>query len=189
MKYYKLLYDHENDVDFIGCLSEELYGVDQYDVEQGKCISHWDERITLSYNPNEGKISTDYLANDLGWLLVSYKFKKLLEDSQISGIQYLPINVKNKIDNKELKGYFVANIYNFIDALDFENSKYDLFDIDENEKMLAVEKYALKRDKVKDFDIFKITEDNIPNFVSEKLKKLIESNNLTGFKFLEVKVF
>ena len=187
MKYYKLLYDHKNDIDFIGCLSEELYGVDQYDVEQGKCISNWDERITLIYNPNEGNRSTDYLANDLGWLVVSSEFKKILEESDITGIQYLPINVKNKLDNKELEGYFVANICNLVDALDFENSKYDLFDINENEKMLAVEKYALKKDKVKDVNIFKISEDNIPNFVSEKLKKLIEANNLTGFDFLEVK--
>lgn len=188
MKYYKLLYDHKNDIDFIGCLSDELYGVDQYDVEQGESISHWDERITLVYNPNEGNRATDYLANDLGWLVVSSKLKKILEEADITGIQYLPINVKNKLDNQELEGYLVANICNIVDALDFENSKYDLFDIDENEKMLAVEKYVLKKDRVKDVNIFKIGEDNIPNFVSEKFKKIIEANNLTGFDFLEVKV-
>lgn len=188
MKYYRLLYDYENDIDFIGCLSQELYGVDQYDVEQGKYISYWDERITLAYDPNEGDKATDYLDNDLDWLIVSSKFKKILEEADITTIQYLKIKIKNKLDNNPLNGYFVGNICNIVEALDFENSKYDFFDIDENEKMLAVERYVLKRSKVEDMNIFKISEDNMANFVSEKVKKLIEDNNLTGFRFLEVKV-
>ena len=37
-------------------------------------------------------------------------------------------------------------------------------------------------------NIFKLKDDTIPIFVSEKFKNIVEENSLIGFQFLEVKV-
>ncbi|MCK4261255.1 MAG: hypothetical protein KAX49_19940 [Halanaerobiales bacterium] len=188
MKFYKLLYDYENDNDAICCMSDELYSIGQYDVEKGKSIDHWDSRITLYYDPMEGNKETDFLGNDLGWLIVSEKVKKILEEGQIEGIQYLPIKILNKKTNQYLKNYYVVNICNLVDALNLDQSEYDVFELDENEKIISVKLFAVNGNQLKRIDIFKLKDDNIPKFVSERVKKILMKYNVTGFDFLEIKV-
>lgn len=188
MKYFKLLYDYVNDEDAICCESDELYCADRYDVEKGVIINDWDDRITLYYNPKEGNRETDFLGNDLGWLIISEKLKLILENEMIRGIQYLPVSIKNKLDSKLLNNYYVANIYNSIDALDLSRSDYSVFELDENEKIFSFKLHVLKGEKLKGIDIFRLKEDNIPQFVSEKIVNLIKENGITGFDFNEVVV-
>ena len=87
----------------------------------------------------------------------------------------------------EVDSYFVANIVTVIDALDLDNSKYDVFELDD-EKIISVEKYALKSSEIVNRHIFRLKDDTIPIFISETLKKVIEDNDFTGFEFLEVDV-
>ena len=102
-------------------------------------------------------------------------------------MQYLPVKVIDRVTKSEVDSYFVANIVNVIDALDLDNSKYDVFELDD-EKIISVEKYALKSNEIVNMQIFRLKDDTIPIFVSETLKKVIEDNDLIGFKFLEVDV-
>lgn len=187
MKYYKLIYDFENDDDYIGCTASGMVNLDQYIVCEGNKIETWNTEITFDFNPDEGKVETDYLGNSYGWLIFSENFINRTNHLVNNSIQYLPITIENKKNNTILVGYQVANVYKVINALDLENSKYDLFDLDD-EKILSVEKYALKKEVIRGHNIFKLENDTIPTFVSGELKNKIEENNLTGFQFLEVKV-
>lgn len=72
-------------------------------------------------------------------------------------------------------------------TFDMNNSEYDIFEFDD-EKIISVRKYALKRSIICDHHIFRLKGDTIPFFVSEQLKSIIENNKLSGFAFLEVKV-
>ena len=84
-----------------------------------------------------------------------------------------------------MENYFVVNIYNLVDALGLTNSKYDIFVVGDNENIVVIEKYALKKEKISDVDIFKLKDNTIPKFISEKVVNLIKKNNLTGcFIFL-----
>lgn len=42
---------------------------------------------------------------------------------------------------------------------------------------------------VQGHDIFRLKDDTIPVFVSERMKDIIENNSLTGFAFIEVDVY
>lgn len=187
MRYFKLIYDFENDDDYVVVISDKK--AEEYDkkILKGELIKNWDREIKFEYNVEEGKIFTDYLANDNGWLIVSKNFFDLMEDIVGETIQYLDINITNSITKEEYKNYKVANVTTLLDALDLENSIYDFFELDD-EKILSVEKYALKREKIKNYNIFKLKDECIPIFVSEKVKEIVEKNSLTGFQFLEVKV-
>lgn len=102
-------------------------------------------------------------------------------------IQYLDINIINSKTKEQDNTYKVVNVIKHLTALDLENSVYDFFELDD-EKILSVEKYALKQDVIKNYNIFKLNDETIPVFVSEKIKDIVEENSLIGFQFLEVKV-
>lgn len=101
-------------------------------------------------------------------------------------IQYLSVNlldVKNDVVNDD---YQIANLLDVVDALDLEHSQYDVFELDDK-KIISVEKYALKSEAIKGHDIFRL-KDDIPVFVSERIKNIIEINALSDFAFMEVYV-
>lgn len=75
MRYYKLLMDSSGDNDIV-CHYENDYGIQQYDLKMGKKFDGWNEDFEFYYDVTEGEQATDYLANDMGWLVVSGKLKK-----------------------------------------------------------------------------------------------------------------
>lgn len=188
MRYFYLIYDYENDEDAIVCESDELYDINRYDIEKGTYINTWNDRITMFFNPKEGNKTTDFLGNDLGWLIVSEKLKSILEFNEIKGIQFLSIKIKNILSNTILSNYYVANIYNLVDALELEKSDYNRFKLDEDEEIISVSKHAIKGNLIKNIDIFRLQGDSFPIFVSEKIVQLIAENKITGFYFNEVLV-
>ncbi|WP_297422739.1 DUF1629 domain-containing protein [Clostridium sp.] len=187
MKYYLLSYDYENDDDYIIITANEIAEKYNYDMLKGENLESWNNDIEFYYSKDDGNILTDCLATDNRWLVVSEKFRNAIDKIACNSIQYLDIKIINKETNEINNTYKVANVITVLDALDLKNSKYDLFELDD-EKILSVEKYALKRDKIKDYNIFKLKDDTIPTFVSEEFKNKVEENNLTGFQFLEVRV-
>ena len=188
MKFYKLIYDYENDDNYINCSKANLKGVNEYTVCNGIYVNEWKKDMIFDYDPEEANIKTDYIGNVYGWLIVSEGFrnatKMLTEDS----IQYLDVGIRD-ISNRNIDtSYRIANVIDVVDAVDLEKSKYDEFDLGD-EKVLSFEKYALKETVIARHHIFKLKNDEIPTFVSEEIKNLIQANNLTGFEFLEVEVY
>ena len=156
--------------------------IDEYSVSSGNYINDWSE-VRFKNNSEDGDVLSDYIANVYRWLVVSKKFRELIEEI-IDGnaIQYLSTKL---IDTKNNVEYRIANLLDVVDALDLEHSQYDLFELD-NEKFISVEKYALKEEMVLGHDIFRLKDDTIPIFISERIRDIIENNSLTGFAFIEV---
>ncbi|WP_102275578.1 imm11 family protein [Cytobacillus massiliigabonensis] len=186
MKYFKLILDNSNDNDVV-VHCEDTHGFEQYELKEGNFLENWCDNITFYFNINDGNRFTDYLANNLGWFIVSKKFKELIKN--IDGdIQFLPVSVidlksKSKIEFDE---YFVANVLGVVNALNLENSDYSVIGLD-GEKIYSVRKYAVSEDKINNKNIFKLKGDEIPVFVSETFKQLVEEGNITGCGFLEIK--
>jgi hypothetical protein len=188
MKYYKLLYDYEHDEDAIYLeINEKSFDFDRYDVEKGIVFDTWNADIEVIYDNSKGAIITDYLANDLVWFIVTDKLKNIIESMNNSNIQYLPVKVRGKHGAEELNTYLI-NICNIVDALDLDNSKYSVHEIDEKEKMISIQKYVIKGDGVEGYDIFRLKDDYVSIFISERLRKAMMKNGVTGCDYLEVKV-
>lgn len=188
MKYYKLIYDYENDDNYINCSIGNIGDIDEYVTSNAAFIKEW-HSVIFKYNSVEGSIMSDYVANVYRWLIVSEDFCSFMEKAvSNTNIQYLPVKLVDATSGVENETYKVANILNVVDALDLEHSQYDVFEMDD-EKIISVEKYALKAAEVKGQDIFRLKNDTIPIFISERIKKLIEEHGLIGFAFLEVAVY
>lgn len=54
--------------------------------------------------------------------------------------------------------------------------------------MMSIQKYAIKLDAVKEYNLFRLKEDYVSIFISGKMKRAINKAGITGCDFLEVKV-
>lgn len=186
MKYFKLILDDSNDNDVV-VHCEDTLGFEQYELKEGNFLENWNDNITFYFNLHDGNRFTDYLANNLGWFIVSKKLKDIIK--KVGGdVQFLSVNVvdfesRSKIENDE---YFVANVLGIVDALNLENSDYSVMDLD-GEKIYSVRKYAVTEDEINKKSLFKLKRDEIPLFVSETFKQLVEESKITGCEFLEIR--
>ena len=183
-----MIYDYEKDNNYINCSTGNIADMSEYITSNGSYIEKWKVPI-FQYNSTEGDVISDYMANVYRWLIVSDTFSNYINETTVkSHIQYLPVKIIDTFSNEKNESYKVANLLDLVDALDLEHSTYDVFEL-EDEKIISVEKYALKAMEVQGLDMFRLRDDTIPIFVSEKVKKVIEENTLSGFAFLEVDVY
>lgn len=123
MNYYKFIYDYWNDKNRVKAEAQDsMEGLDRYDLDRGIEITQWNEYFKFSYNPKEGKVFTDFLKNNLGWIIASQNLKKVISILQPTNIQYLPVKVVNMKTNEVNHIYSVDNLIDNIEALDLENS-------------------------------------------------------------------
>ena len=79
MRYFKLVYDFENDDDYAIVKSSNKAEDYDSDIVKGELIDNWDKNIKFEYNIDDGKILSDYLASDNGWVIVSKKFQDVMK--------------------------------------------------------------------------------------------------------------
>jgi len=185
MKYYKLSMDMERENDII-CHFQNDYGIQQNALNTGKVFENWDDRFEFFYTKEEGDVWTDYLANDKGWFLVSNRLKTLLE-SVNTDIQFLKVGIKETNNGEDFKQYYIANIIKVVDALCLDKSEYFETEIEGIGTIYTVSKYGIYADKTDSADVFKLSNrQEIPIFVSEKFKDLIQKVNITGISLTEI---
>lgn len=185
MRYFKLGLDA--DIENIAvCHCENDYGIDYKEFIFGNKGTNWNESFYFYYDKEEGDVLTDYLANVKGWFLVSEKLKKLL-DCMNTKIQYFPVSIVERKSGAK-HTYFIANVLRLVDALCLELSDYYETEIPNHPTIYMVSKYCIYEKKTQGADIFKLSEDEIPIFVSEKFKEIIESNEITGIYLYEIRV-
>ena len=97
--------------------------------------------------------------------------------------------IKNEVQIFKIKSendnLYVVNITNIIDCLDYDKSKIKRFP--SSGRVMRVIKYAFKIEKLKNATIFKLPD--FPkgiSYVTEEFKKVVEENNIKGFKFKEL---
>lgn len=82
----------------------------------------------------------------------------------------------------EEKNYFGINVVTVLKAIDYEKSIYKMFR--DGKRIMAFKKYAFLTEVIQGVAIFKITDEKTRYaFVSDEFKKVVEKNNLSGFRF------
>ncbi|MEK3881751.1 DUF1629 domain-containing protein [Paenibacillus sp. PL2-23] len=182
--YYKLLTEFEHCENHVMCYSDENFNFDVYDPMSGELIRSEPEFL-FYFDENEGNILTDFIANNLGWVLVSKKVKKIFERS-VTDIQFLCTSIIEKNSNKIIEDYFVANILTVVDALNINQSTVSEMKID-GETILSVIKFALNEENIESYDVFKVKDHELSTFISESMKDLFGKNNVSGVDLLKIK--
>lgn len=182
--FYKLIYsDVEDNVVVIN--DYDLQGFKYTNLLVGKPIQIWNSNICLFYE-EDGQFE-DYLPNPLGWPILSQRMVKLFDNLGVGNIQYLQINICHKASGKEVGGYQIANILELIPALDLKESVYHS-QSDTTGRVEGLIKLVICSNKIgPDVHIFRLTEYPFALLISEKLKKVLVKEKITGIDFSRVK--
>ncbi len=170
-----------------------LGGLDEYAFMKGKQITHLPADAWVKCtDPEADGPADDVLRSHLGLPIVSERLRKELEAHRIRSVQYLPVQVM-RFDDDLVATYYIANILSVVPALDLSRSDFtryppDYFILRRRGNIFSVRKYALRANRLVDFDIFRVAEYPIPYFVSERFKKLYEAGSFSGLDFQRVEV-
>lgn len=179
MRYFKIVYDYNNSEDriFLHIDQNELT-FDRYDVYASKHLPV--EKIFCTIT--KGRIGDcDYLANNLAYLVVSGKVKKILEAHNLCRCEFVEVYEK---ESNLLLGYLVNCLEHFA-ALDEKNAKCKRFPGDMIRPLIVI-RFAILEKQVNQTDFFQLQEDIFPYFISEKLKSNLISEGVSGFDFERV---
>jgi hypothetical protein len=186
VKYYKLLKDYNNKFE-TGITSIEDYNLYNYDLSTGVFVENWEKPLIFEYLLNEDEFIADYALNDSSLFIISPKFNTLLSEFAPCNMQMLSVILKDQKSNLLIEGYVIANVLEIVDAINYEHSTYDVFDLDDDQVYSFV-KYAINRNEISGKHIFKLIGAEQPIFISEEVKDEIERQGITGCDFLEVKI-
>ena len=183
-KFYKLWFS-ETAADPMVCDKYDLKGFPKYALFSETPILDWPRDPPTFWGDN-GE-AEDYLTATVnGWALFSERTCAIFEEYGVRGIDFHPVKVLSKATGEEILGYKVAHIWLLVEALDREHSNWDE-DPENPGTVIGVFKAVLKADAVKDLDVFRLAENYVAVYFSERIVKAINSQKLTGFKFFPTK--
>src|SRR5262245_42403684 len=101
----------------------------KYQLLQGVSrLAGWPADLAARFSDDEpeGMKLTDWVSNPFGWLLISGRFKQLLEDVGAPAVEYLPIKMKNHKGRLASADYWIVNFLVLIGAVDRERSAFEV---------------------------------------------------------------
>lgn len=136
----------------------------------------------IEYTTFTKKIRADcsYLANAGKAIIINEKAKKIFDENIQQYVYYIPVYNENE-------RLYIMYTNNIIDALDYDKS---IFKCTVSGIKMKIMQHAFYYDKVYGEDIFMVWLDghihSTEVFVSERVKKFVENNDLKGLMFQNV---
>jgi hypothetical protein len=123
----------------------------------------------------ENGIIEDYLANDIGWPLMSERMKIIFEQFNSQGVHWIKTNVYD-LRSANYYNYYVLGFKEKLDVINVEESSYD------DSGLILVPVFSL--DKIKYLDFFPQPDKYDLNIViSARLKSKLHMEKITGIDF------
>lgn len=172
MKIWKLWEDVNN---YDSLMAKDSNFEHEFEALNGCSLIEGWEPIELKRMYGEGLPLSDY-PYFFGRPVMSDKAISALDSIIRDSVEYLSLAF-------EEKNYTMVNITKILNVIDYEKAEYETFP--NSKKILAFEKYKFRTcDELLTSDIFKLIDEPRRNpFVSDRFKKYVEENKLTGFKF------
>lgn len=167
--------------------------VDRWDFTKGEIINNWNSKILFQAEEEQDDGEPDDALQASPLIpIYSRRLVDKLNEANIEGIQYLPVTIL-KYNGESAGEFYIANFLNFIEAFDFEKSKYSIYDDDytvpeKRGKVSGALKYVLKEAKLKEYDVIRLKEFSLRFFVSEKFRKVFIKNKFTGYSFKKIEL-
>lgn len=160
---YESLMAVDSDYDYYASILDGQSRIDEWEPVELKCM--YGEGMPLSDFP--------YYYGDP---VMSDKAIDVLEPLIKDSVEYLKVLFDEK-------SYNIVNVIKVLNVIDYEKSVYKTFA--DGKGILVFEKYSFRMcDELCSSDIFKLVDEPRRDpFVSDRFKKVVEDNNLTGFKF------
>jgi hypothetical protein len=188
--YFQVWFD-DSDPLAIFSKEEDLRGVDRWIVKSGTRIENWPEGVTFFV---QGEHLEDYLLSVLdGWILVSERVRRIVDDCAAGDVQLLPVRVTHKETQVNFGPYWLLNVIRLIEALDWDHTRWFHPEkkYEDEHPVLDIAKVALNLRALQGVDIFrlKVKDASRGVFISQRLKERLERAGAIGFKFIPVPAY
>ncbi|MBW2738072.1 MAG: hypothetical protein JRE64_04315 [Deltaproteobacteria bacterium] len=164
----------------------------QYQLLEGVSrLDGWPEDVVFEFSKHrpEGMNLTDYFENSSQWLIISNRFRAVLEEFDVKDIEYLPVKIKNHKGRMASEHYWIANFLVLTEAVDRERSIFDDNPGSEN-GIFSFDKLVLREDILKSGPvIFSLKEEPMTVIARQDLVERIKEEGLTGVEFVETDNF
>lgn len=164
----------------------------KYQLLKGVSRRHdWPDDLALRFTKNrpEGMNLTDWVGNQFGWLIVSDRFKRLLEESGAPDVEYLPVKMTNHKGRIAAADYWIVNMLSLTEAVDRSRSVFDVDAADED-LIFSFDKLVLRDDVIASGPaFFRLKERPRLVLVRQDLAERIRQERLTGLLLVETSRF
>lgn len=149
-------------------------------------IDSW-PKVKFYYSSKVSNREDEYLLSSTSWPIIHRKVQNAFEREKIQGIEYYPIELVDVCTDRINNNYVLMYVKNFIDAYDMKKSKYSY---DSKYNFYSFEPHAtyLSAKVCRAYDIFRCKQDVTSLYVSEKIKKIIDENQWSGFDLVRQRV-
>jgi hypothetical protein len=149
-----------------------------------------DVRFRFSKNRKDGLTLTDYIDNSFQWLIISPRFRTLLEDLEPQGIEFLPIEIRNHKGRLAADDYCLANLFPLVEAVDRPRSVFKLDSLSPPDGIFTFEKLALLQQvEAGDRVVFRLKEQPMLILVRDDVAHRVEELGFTGMRFVPTAQF
>ncbi|NQY30686.1 MAG: hypothetical protein HRT69_14605 [Flavobacteriaceae bacterium] len=174
MKYYTINLDANNSTAFIEEIQSNMSKVGK-EFSKGEKIKFKEPFFEAIYT-TESEGFADVLS--VSPLIVNEKTKNIIEATGVS-MEFFDILLKGKKSKVKKTGYFIINILNNINAIDYEKSKIEFYP--ETDIINSMSKLILNN-TVSSNEIFSVEKIKRETFISSNIKELLKGTTGLTFK-------
>ncbi|MBL4601258.1 MAG: hypothetical protein JKY84_00790 [Emcibacteraceae bacterium] len=120
--------------------------------------------------------------------VVSDKFKKLVENANVPGVEFFPIPMRmvTKDPIETVDGYYLMNVYETLDIIDYESSEFIKAEMnpnnpDEYSNIPKWKRLVLTVNNI-DNDLFRLPGMKRKLFISERFYKILQENEIRNIR-------
>lgn len=150
----------------------------------------WTEDVEMDMNEDkpDNTLLVDSLFNIKSLLVISKRIKSYLESKDLSGIEFLPVNIKNHKGRDIEEDYFILNLTEHVDCLDSVASQAKLSTMTDN--IIAVKGIVLQHTELlQGRKLFRLKGFGEPTLVDTTLAADMDAQGFTGIKWGSLKDF
>ena len=163
----------------------DLAGLDPWLPTDQKTVDAWPAGVTFSA---EGTFAEDFPYPSTNWLLFSARARQLSIRARLTGIDFYPVELTSAM-KCVLPDYWYAHLALVSGAIDMSRSTYRYAVLQQvDDPVLIMIKYVLYREAIEPYDFFRVTESPCGIFCSDRFRRVVEENGLTGVGFLPARL-
>lgn len=189
MNYYILIPAYSDDALSITGSEIAYDSMDRYEVTKGKALD--DSYLSnFQFKLKQMGCEGDFLANNLGWLIVSDKVKNMAQECGATDlIQMIPFPIERYVKIETSKNYFLLNVLKKIPCMDRKRSEFREKVNDAGERYIsAIHRLVLNAASIaKDTSIFRLQECEFYVIVNRLIVEACIKYRVTSCEFSKLK--
>lgn len=121
--YYVLTYQGFSDGEAQQLERPELPGREELAFDEGVWVKDPPDSVHFVMTREDHGELGDLVPTYLPGLVISERFRRLLEGAGVDNVQYIPAQIEDQASGRTLGGYFIANVIGLVDCIDMGASK------------------------------------------------------------------